>query len=629
MIRMTTKLFFGFLFLYLTIPPGFGQDYLASDAAIDLPRPYTPEENKAYSSITIETHYVSMRDGIQIAVDVYRPKGLDEGIKLPAILFQTRYWRSIGFYWPISMFYDRLDFNGAGKGYIEALVKNGYAFVSVDVRGSGASTGTWTQPFSDAEIRDGAEIINWIIEQSWSNGIIGTFGRSYSGSAAEFNLINQHPAIKAAMPMYTPYDVYDDIGFPGGIHNEWYTRQWGNTNQLLDQNTVPIDDWKARTFVTGVSHVRGSRKTLKLAIENHKLNVDIDKESHKIKFRDDPINPNVEHIDTFSPFTFSKEINDSNVPMYSYSGWMDGGYQHAAIKRFLNSTHSQKKLTIGPWDHMGKHNVSPANPGKSGFDHISEVLKFFDFHLKGIENGIDKEPPIHYFTMIEEKWKSTFEWPPPNSAYDTMFLESSEGLSHILQNEERSIPLKIDSTIGTGTNTRWEATATDGGLPPFYANRASKDSSLLHFTSIPLTRDLEVTGHPILTIFASSSSNDFGLIAYLEDVSESGEVNHVTVGHFRAIHRKIADSPLYKDVVPQHSYRKEDAQFLKPGQPTELTFDLLPTSYLFRKGHRIRLVIVDRDKDHFKNLNPELKAIDIHVGGKWKSFLELPIIKNK
>lgn len=596
-----------------------------TDKAFDKPKLYSYNREVEGQNIQINSFYITMRDGVQIAADVYLPKKLKNVEQLPTILFQTRYWRSIGFKWPASMFYNQLDFNGAGKEYIKTFIANGYAFVSIDVRGSGASTGVWKHPFSSDEIKDGSEIADWIIKQPWSNGIIGTFGRSYSGSAAEFALVNNHPAIKAAMPMYAPFDVFDDIGFPGGMHNQWYTSTWGKLNQLLDQNIVPVDDWKADFFVSGVSPVKNHYEILKTAIVEHQENVSIDKEALKVSFRDDHINAKIENIDVFSPYSFINEINHAKTPIYSYSGWMDGGYQHAAIRRFLNLESPDKKLIIGPWGHMGTYNISPANPGRSGFDHLSEILKFFDFHLKNIENGIRKEAPIHYFTMVEEKWKESYQWPPNHVSNKTYFFH---GKSHLTDSSSELAITNLDvhPSTAAGLNTRWEALAGDHPKPPFYPNRTTKDSTLLHYSTLPLKMDAEVTGHPILSVFVSIPNKDLGLIVYLEDVNQTGEVKHVTVGHFRGIHRKTQEeSSLYKDVVIGHSYKQEDASPLTPGEVTKLTFDLLPTSYLFKKGHSIRITIVSNDIDHFTNLNTDLKTIKIYSGGQYSSSIQLPI----
>ncbi len=142
-----------------------------------------------------------MRDGVRLAVDVYLPEGLEPGLKVPAILHQTSYHRSHTFRWPLSLVLDRPD------PLMELFVTRGYAWIDVDARGSGASFGTRPMPWSPDEVRDGADIVNWIIGQPWSNGLVGATGVSYAGTAAEMLLVNRHPAVKAIAPRFSLYDV--------------------------------------------------------------------------------------------------------------------------------------------------------------------------------------------------------------------------------------------------------------------------------------------------------------------------------------------------------------------------------------------------------------------------------------
>ena len=153
------------------------------------------------------SQYLTMRDGVKLAVDVYLPDGLKPGHTIPTLLHQTRYWRAIEYRWLVSAFKDDGP-RGLIGSYAKRFLQQGYAWVDVDVRGSGASFGTRPIAYSPAEIKDGAEIVDWIIAQPWSNGNVGAMGISYSGGTAEMLLINQHPAVKAVAPMYSGFDLY-------------------------------------------------------------------------------------------------------------------------------------------------------------------------------------------------------------------------------------------------------------------------------------------------------------------------------------------------------------------------------------------------------------------------------------
>jgi hypothetical protein len=344
--------------------------------------------------------------------------------------------------------------------YVKTMVQNGYAVVNVDVRGSGASYGSRIHPWTQEEVKDGAEIVNWMIAQEWCDGNIGTIGVSYSGTTAEFLLHNQHPNVKAAILMYSLFDVYDDIAYPSGIKFRWFIENWGSANSKLDENKLPLKNLFAKILVKGVKPIRSDqkRKTFKKALRSHDENMDVHETASGITFRDDaPENQIIETMDVFSPHTYIEQANASQTPVYTWSGWMDGDYQNASVKRYLNYTHPQNKMILGPWDHGGNFNVSPYSHGRSGFNHIGEILKWFDFHLKGKENGLYQEAPIHYFTMVQDEWKTATEWPPAGTKKRKFYLdmESDLRLTKPIRPKNAYTPCIVDTNAGTGSDTRW------------------------------------------------------------------------------------------------------------------------------------------------------------------------------
>ena len=160
-----------------------------------------------------------------------------------------------------------------------------------------------------------------------------------------------------------------------------------------------------------------------------------------------------------------------------------------------------------------------------------------------------------------------------------------------------------------------------------YTDRRKADAKLLVYTSAPLERDTEVTGHPSVTLFVSSTAPDGQFFVYLEDVDEHGRVLAITDGQLRAIHRKLSGSPaLYRDVVPYRSFTRADAMPLAPGEIAELVFDLLPTSYLFRHGHSLRIALAGADVDHFAPLFDDPPVVQVYRGGAHASRIDLPLI---
>lgn len=606
------------------------KDYKASDIALEVPKPYDYQPNIKYSGVEKESFYLTMRDSVQIAVDLWLPKGLEKDAKIPAILHQTRYWRAPHLRWPFRWFMNELL--GAEGEMIETLIKSGYAFINIDARGSGASTGSRNHPWTADEIKDGAEIVDWIIEQSWCDGNVGAAGVSYSGTTAEFLLVNQHPNVKAVVLMFSLFDVYDDNAFPGGVHHSWFTKNWGYANDQLDKNKLPTKSFMAKLLVSGVSYVKGAKERLKQALEEHKVNLNVHDGAKTVQFRDDqPGNNGAENINVFSPHHYIDQINASGAAVYSYSGWLDGAYQHAAIKRHLNLNNPHNKLILGPWEHGGQLNISPHRPGESGFDHIGEILKFFDFHLKGMDTGIDKEPAVHYFTMGEEKWKTADTWPPNNGTQDWYFNTKKELTQEPVgaSKDNHFDTYKVDTTTGTGQDTRWRSLMGKLTTPHAYGDRKLKDQKLLYYDSAPLINDVIISGHPLADLYISTEAEDLTLMVYLEDVFPNGEVKYVTEGLLRTIHRQTQENPThYKDAVPYRTYEKVDADPLEANQVTQLLFDLLPTSYQFKKGHQIRVAIAGADRDHFKIIYKDLPEIKVHHNEQYPSKIELPIIAN-
>ena len=548
-------------------------------------------------AIDIKNFYVTMRDGVRIAVTQYLPKSLTLDQKLPTILHSTRYMRAMDLRWDSSR-----------RGYfhyphVPRFLANGYAWISVDSRGSGASYGRWSCPWAPDEIKDYGEIVEWITKQPWSNGKVGCFGISYDGTTAEMTATNMNPAVKAVVPQFALFDAFADVGYPGGIHHSVFTEKWSKGNDALDRNKVTelIDSFIARLFVKGVKPVDDDKdgSLLRAAVASHVWNGDVHEAAKRGQFSDDRwlYEPGLS-LPQMSPYGHVEALRASNVAFYGYSGWFDATYQHSAVKRFLTVANPGSKLVIGPWPHMGAYNADPTVRGTTKFDHLAEMMRFFDYHLKGVDTGIYREPPIHYYTMVEGKWKSADRWPPPAESVNFYFLPDQRLETTPPAEEGGCDTYLTDYTTGTGNTSRWDTLIGAGAVA--YPDRTETDKKLLTYTSSPLDAETEVTGHGLITLYIASTAADGQFFAYLEDVGDNGKVQYVTEGELRALDRKISTDPApYADVVPYHSYMRKDSEPIKPGQITELVFDLLPTSYLFKKGHAIRIALAGADKDHF------------------------------
>jgi putative CocE/NonD family hydrolase len=533
------------------------------------------------------------------------------------------------------------------------FVTHGYAWVDVDVRGSGASFGSIAYPFSADEIKDGNEIVDWIVRQPWSDGKVGAAGLSYGADSAEFLLTDNNPAVKAIIPYYPDWDIYNDTSFPGGIYLSWFIENWSRVDDMLDRNAfdeLGAYSWYIPYAVRGFAPVDGfdGDALLRQAVAEHN-NVRVAQYARSSTYRDDMPSETCGLVDGFSrtvreqaaraiaanrgmmsltsPAERVESIEASGAAIYSYDGWFDGGDCRGSIARYLSLKNPQK-LTIGPWIHGVSRNVLTGE----AFDEGGEFLRFFDYWLKGIENGVMSEPRITYYTMVEEKWKTTTQWPLPNQQTAHYYLGVNNGLTATKPAGPHGDDIyQVDYTSGTGRRSRWEPLMGDdssGGSSTLdYGDRRDADRKLLVYQSLALDRDTEVTGHPVATLFVASSATDGNFFAYLEDLDESGRVAYVTEGELRAVHRKLNGqrSPYYP-VCPCHSFLRKDREPLVPGEIAELDFDLLPTSWLFKKGHSIRFAIAGADKDHFVISAGAPPVIRVERNQTYASRLDLPVI---
>src|ERR1700741_663947 len=164
------------------------------------PQRYKGYVGPQYKAATQRSFYLTMRDGVKIAVQLVLPKDLPANQKIPAILSLTRYWRARADGEP------NLFFPG-----------HGYATVFVDARGTGASFGVWKAPFTPDEVKDYSEVASWIVAQPWSNGNVGAIGSSYTGNTALWLASTMNPAVKAIIPRHYEFDLYAETPYPGGL----------------------------------------------------------------------------------------------------------------------------------------------------------------------------------------------------------------------------------------------------------------------------------------------------------------------------------------------------------------------------------------------------------------------------
>jgi putative CocE/NonD family hydrolase len=573
--------------------------------------------------------YLTMADGCRLAVDVYLPV-TGQARRFPTICILTPYYRRF-----------QLTPGAAGTEpspnifkYRDMFVPRGYALVVVDVRGTGASFGTRDSFRSPKERDDYRAIADWIVGQPWSDGRIGATGISYLGAACDFLASTGHPAVKAIAPLFSVWDTYRDHFFPGGILLNALARTYDELIGALDHDRRDV----LRTFayyadpnLDGPHPVDedADGRLCAAAIAEHRGNFHMPDFITEFRFREEPL-PYDENFSSasFSPYHYSQGIRP-DVAVCSVSGWMDGaGYANGAIARHLTLANPNRYLLLGPWDHGARVNVSPwREKVDPEFIVLAEVLRFFDEHLAGMETGLRREAPVHYFTMRDETWRSADAWPPIAEAATPLFLSGGRALGSA-SGPAGSDTHKVDFAFGTGTHTRYERLAAIDNRD-YYNEWQGRDAALLCYTSAVLDADAEMTGHAVAELWLAASEADAAVHLYLTEVEADGTERYVTEGVLRALHRRdAADTPQRRTAWPDHSFTRTDAAPLMPGKPERLRITLLPVSWGFRKGSRIRLAIAGADADHYAQVpHGRPPTLTLHHGAEMASRIALPLRK--
>lgn len=584
-----------------------------------------------YEGMQVEALYIPMRDGVRLAVDLHLPANLSPQDRLPAIVVATRYWRKLdvrrGFAWLEA---------GTTKA-MQFFVERGYAVLSVDVRGTGASFGTRRHEWDVEEVKDGYDIAEWLVAQSWSNGRIGAYGTSYSGTTAELFTVPNHPAVKAVLPRFNEFDLYTDISFPGGLYLRGFVEAWGSANAHLDANRLPPERYSRLErlllplIMRGVKPVDADndRALLRQAVTEHRTNHQANILSEGIECRDDVHEKTGISVDDFSVHRYRSQIEASDAVIYGWGGWFDAGTANAVIHRFLTFGNRQVAV-IGAWNHGAGQHVSPYAPRQEDVTrHWHEALRFFDHYLKDEMTSIAEdvqERTLYYYTLGEEAWKRTSTWPPSEVQHEAWYFAEAHALTPSApESDAGEDAYTVDFTTTTGRSNRWYTQM--GASPVHYPNRATEDERLLCYTSAPLERDVEITGYPVAHLHLASTHTDGAIFVYLEDVAPDGHVHYLTEGVLRLAHRHISADAPYVHPAPYHSFLRQDMKPLTPHEVAEVRLGLYPISVRIGKGHRIRIAIAGADHDLFPRLPEEgTPTLTVQRNQRWASHVILPMM---
>ena len=558
----------------------------------------TQAENKTRHQKNIE---ITMRDGTILRHNMTRP---DIDGKFPVLLERTPYNKEGG------------SENGVGSP--EFFAARGYVVIIQDVRGRFASDGDF-YPFKDdgnGSNKDGYDTVEWLANQDWSTGKIGTIGGSYSGATQYRNAISNPPNVKAMFVRESSADYSEEWVYRGGAFELGFNFGWAhgvtlsNLNHLvtdekheeaekmLTEVKNNIDDWHKKTPLFPTQFFDGLSDWYNDWLENPPPS------------------------DYWNEFDMSDHFGNIDIPIYHLGGWFDvflNGtlkfYQGVSKNGKSDKAKQNQRLIVGPWVH-GPTNIDNRFAGEFDFgpdaalDFNELRLPWFDFWLKGKNNGIDETKKINFFVMGKNEWKQADEWPLKNTTYTKYYFNKKlNGEIKSLYSGTLSDKKEIENSQLSFTNNLNNPVPSLGGntlsIPNGVFEHSSVDKQCITFSTNPLENELEVTGPVSAEIYVNSDQENSDWVVRLCDVDQSGYSRLVCDGIFRS-----------------HA---------TSGEIQKIKIDMWATSNMFLKGHRLRISVTSSCFPRFDralNNGSEKSENNILCGGSNASYITLPIINN-
>jgi putative CocE/NonD family hydrolase len=494
---------------------------------------------------------IAMRDGIHLAADVYRP---DAPGTFPVILQRTPY-------------------NRANAVEATSYAKRGYVFVAQDVRGRFDSEGEW-HPFV-MEARDGYDSVEWCAKQPWSTGNVGMIGASYLGFVQWAAAREGNPHLKCLIPIVSPPDPFYNVPYAFGALFLFPDLWWANV----------VPDHK--TF--NLQAPGSALKNLK-AYETLPLNR-IDKAvlGRTIPFFQEWLR-HASDDSYWDRVDFNGRMKQMGpIPALHVSGWFDGDGIGTKLNYadMVASGHANQKLIYGPWTHAVNttSKVGPLDFGPQALRDLDTLyLRWFDHWLKGVDNGIDREPPVDAFLMGENRWHTYSAWPPKEAQQQRWYFHSgghsnadrSDGtLSLAPQAPHEPADRYVYNPASPYIPPALKAASKTGKNDDAILALPARDPGLLQYTTATLASDLVVAGPISVHLVAASSARDTDWWATLEDVYPDGKMLPYCQGIIRARFRRSGSKPT----------------LLTPGRPESYEIDLWALGMVFKKGHRLRVEV--------------------------------------
>jgi putative CocE/NonD family hydrolase len=555
---------------------------------------------------------VRMRDGVVLRADVWRPAGAGP---FPVLVYRTPY--------------DRRRAQAEASTVAHAAAR-GYAVVVQDVRGRYGSEGEF-DPYRH-EGRDGFDTIEWAAAQPWSNGAVGTFGLSYPGAVQWLAAMEQPPHLKAMVPAMT-FSSPRNFFYSGGVFDmSWTTWIWNNI----------APDTRVRRGLAGPRTRDDARAEWSKIRDSVQRRLPLDSATE---------------LREVAPYLFEWMRHPAGDPWWDWaelrgrygrvsaavlniSGWHDEAYgPEGAVTNFLGlraaragAKDARTKLLLGPWVHGGPTDTAEeqARSGERTFgsaaavDYDEIVLRFLDRYVRGLDNGVDREPAVRAFVMGENAWRESDRWPLPETRARTLVLEDAamRGRPGRLEWREQPRSNGVSSFVSDPARPVEDPYAAEPGAHDY--RKLPDREDVVTFETAPMETDLRVVGPIAADMYVSADAKDTDVWVKLFDVAPDGTAfNLMSPG---------------LDVL-RASYRAGGPrrELLTPGQVYPLRFESLMTGNTFLKGHRLRLVVAGAFFPHFsRNLQTgELEStsavsrparLSVHHSARYPSRLVLPVV---
>jgi len=509
---------------------------------------------------------IRMRDGVELEADLLLPSRTGEW---PAILVRTPYNRR----------------SVAARAYAY-FVSHGYAVVLQDVRGrfgSGGSFGPITQEGPDA-----SDTINWIANQHWSNGRVGMSGGSYLGIVQWWAAVQKNSHLVTIFPIVSGDDEYLDRYYsPGGALKLGHRLLW------LSENLTPRGIERP-AFDSYIRHV----PLLTADVAATTLSLDV--------WRGALGHPSYDKY--WNKFSIRRQLNKVKIPVSSIGGWFDN-YAESDLDAFvqLRARGIPVETWIGPWAHSFVTRFATVDFGPGSRPRTRALqLAWFDRFLKTDSAKVSQNSAaLHLFVMGPNVWRDEHEWPLARTRFTSFYLRSRGRANSVHGDGELRNRAAPNSPPDHFLYDPQHPVPTNGGaiccdprvLPPGPLNQTSIEErkDLLVYTSAILKQQIEVTGPVAATLYIATSANDTDVTVKLVDVYPDGKPLLVTDGIQRLRYRMSLDKPV----------------FVKRDTPYQIRVDAGVTSWVFERGHRIRIEVSSSNFPRFdRNLNSSLPNAD-------------------